>query len=99
MPWALVKHWKNNEIVRKADTKYELLKWGIETKEPINKKTIARYKDGDFITVIYRKEYEKWQQSELTGRYYKEPFQEVNEVIYTLRYFEIQFGQKNKRCC
>ena len=54
MPWALVKHWKNNEIAKKADRKYDLLKWGIETKEHISKKTIKNFKSGDKITVVYR---------------------------------------------
>lgn len=89
--WALVKHWKNNEIVRSAKTKYELLKWGIETKESISKKTVKNFKDGDKITVIYRKRYEKWQQSEIDGRYYKDWVNEVNEATYTLKEYSISF--------
>lgn len=94
MAWALVRG--NNKIFRQHNRKYDLLKWGIETKEPISKRTIKNYKDGDKITVIFRKRYEKWFTCQSTGRYYKDWVEEVNEVVYTLREFTIQFTSQKK---
>lgn len=93
MAWALVKPW-NNKIVKYANRKYDLLKWNFETKEPISKKTIKKYKDGDPITVIYRRTYEKWFTCEKTGRFYKDTVNEVNEVTYILKEINIQFIHK-----
>lgn len=93
MTWALVKPW-NNEIIKFHNRKYDLLKWNFETKEPISKKTISKFKDGDSITVIYRKTYQKWFTCKNTRRHYKDTVNEVNEVTYILKEINIQFTKQ-----
>lgn len=90
MAWALVKPW-NNKIVKSASRKYNLLRFGFETKDVISKRTIKNYKDGDPITVIYRKRYEKWFRHSDTGHTYKDYFNETNEVTYILKEINVEF--------
>lgn len=92
MAWALVKPW-NNEIVRYHKRKYDLLKQNFETKELISKKSISKFKDGDYITVVYRKTYQKWFTCEISGRRYKDTVNEINEVTYILKEINIQFAK------
>ncbi|MCK1999834.1 hypothetical protein MZM54_00370 [[Brevibacterium] frigoritolerans] len=90
MAWALVKPW-NNRIVKSARHKYNLLRFDFETKDVISKRTIKNYKDGDPITVIYRKRYEKWFINSVTGHTYKDYFTETNEVTYILKEIKVGF--------
>lgn len=89
MAWALVKPWANNSILFKAERKYNLLK-SLETKEHITKKTVKQYKDGDKITVIYRKKFQTWK-TDNRGHLYKEWVESVEERTYVLKEFTIQF--------
>ena len=85
MAWALIK--KNGRVFRQHARKYDLLKWEVETKEIITKKTIGKYKSGDQITVIFRNSYMKWFSN--NRRLSKEMVNEVNEVVYKLQEIEV----------
>lgn len=84
MAWELVKNRKRPSIYKIDEKKYNLLKQ-VETKEPISRRTVGQYKDGDLITVIFRKTYKKWFHNKETGRIYQESVNEISEVVYTLK--------------
>lgn len=85
--WALVS--SNGKIFRKHQRKYDLLKWGIETKENISIKSVKKLKSGDKITVIYRNGYWK---TICGGSHWVDL--ESKERVYTLREIDIQITLK-----
>lgn len=84
MAWALMKVGKRPSFYKIDENKYSLLKQ-IETKEPVSRRTVGQYKDGDLITVIFRKTYKKWFHNKETGRIYQETVNEISEAVYTLK--------------
>lgn len=84
MTWALVNPNRRSQIFKTAKNKYDLLKWGVELKTPVSKKTIKNYKEGDLVTVIFRKTFEKWFTDPKTRRYYKDTVTEESEKQYLL---------------
>lgn len=82
--WALVKHWKNDEVMYSENTKYDLLK-RLHTKEPMTRKSVKLLQDGDKVTVIYQKRFLRWTKDHETNLLFKEPVFEESEVTYTLK--------------
>lgn len=86
--WALVT--SSGKIYKKHKRKYDLLKWGIETKEHISMKSVKKFKSGDKITVVFHNGYWK---SDPTGAKYWVDLKPI-ERIYTLRKVDIQITFK-----
>lgn len=84
MAWALVKHWKNDEIMYHDQRKYSLLK-RLTLKEPVSRKNVKELNDGDFVTVIYQHDYLKWVQDPLTSELSQQRVSENNSVTYKLK--------------
>jgi hypothetical protein len=87
--WALTKHWKNDSIFKMSNEKYHLLKRVVETKEPVNKKTINNFRDGDLVTIIFRHSYKTWVKEQLTGIFVEVRKEDVEEVTFTLREYKL----------
>lgn len=83
MTWALVSPNDKTKIFKTSKHKYDLLKFEVQLKEPVSKKTIKQIKEGDIVTVVFSKTYEKWMTSD-KGRYYKDTVTETNERQYML---------------
>lgn len=84
MTWALVDPNQKTKIFKTAKSKYDLLKWGVELKTPVSKKTIKNYKEGDLVTVVFSNTFEKWFTDPQTRSYYKDKVTETNEKQYLL---------------
>lgn len=86
--WALVT--SNGKIFKKHKRKYDLLKWGIDTKENISKKSVKKLKSGDKITAVFHNGY--WKSDPTGARYWVDL--EPIERTYTLGEIEIQITFK-----
>lgn len=83
MAWCLVR--TNGSIFRERDSKYRLLKSVFGIQEPISKKSVKSFVEGDTFTVVNTNEFEKWFTNERNGRFYKKAVIERHVAVYTLK--------------
>ena len=91
MAWALVKHWKNDEIMYHDQSKYSLRKRLI-LKEPVTRKNVKNLHDGDFVSVIYKHDYLKWIEDPITRKFSQQRVYEENVVTYKLKNLNVKKG-------
>ncbi|PJZ19823.1 hypothetical protein CEW46_21270 [Bacillus cereus] len=88
MAWALINP-RNNRVFKQSRDKYSLLKWGVQIKEHVSKRTLSKFKEGDTVTVVFTNTYMKWfsdgHKRGLPRNLYQDQVTEVEERQYVLR--------------